>query len=162
MLTTHARNGLSNRPLQTLGMDDDATLWFFTARNSEKVREIRVDPRICIAYADTGRRVFIALSGEAAIVDDRARAAALWRPPQRIFFPLGPDDPELVLLRIIPDAATVWDGNEPLLGMVRKFGKAVLRGEASDLGTVKEVALPREITSRRIPVTDVDASIRHG
>lgn len=162
MLTSRARDGLSTRPLQTLGMDDDATLWFFTARDSEKVREIRIDPRVCIAYADTGRRVFIALSGKAAIVDDRARATALWRPAQRIFFPLGPDDPELVLLRVVPDAATVWDGNEPLLGMLRKFGKAMLRGEASDLGTVDQVALPGAGTSLRTAAADIDATIPHG
>ena len=162
MLTTHKRNGLSNRPLQTLGMDDDATLWFFTARDSDKVREIRVDPRVCVAYADTGRRVFVALSGEAAIVDDRARAAALWRPAQRIFFPLGPDDPCLTLLRVVPNGATVWDGNEPLLGMIRKYGKAVLRGEASDLGTVSEVALPGDAASRRTAPSDIDATMPHG
>jgi len=162
MLTTHARNGLSNRPLQTLGMDDDATLWFFTAQGSDKVREIRIDPRVCIAYADTGRRVFVALTGHAAIVDDRARAAALWRPAQRVFFPLGPDDPELTLLRVVPDGATVWDGNEPLLGMIRKYGKAVLRGESSDLGTVNEIALPGDAASRRTAPVDNDVTMPHG
>lgn len=162
MLTTHVQGGLSSRPLQTLGIDDDATLWFFTARKSEKVQEIRSDARVCVAYADTGRRIFVALSGEAAIIDDRARAAALWRPAQRIFFPLGPDDAELTLLRVVPDAATVWDGNEPLLGMIRKFGKAVLGGEASDLGTVNEVALPGDAMSREGTGVYIGAAMPHG
>lgn len=148
MLTTHAPGGMSSRPLQTLGVDDDATLWFFTSRDSDKISEIRADPRVCLTYANSAERVFVALSGEAAIVDDRVRTAALWRPAQRIFFPHGPDDPSLTLVRVEPDAATVWDGNEPLLGMMRKFGKAVLSGEASDLGTVDEVAVPGGAVSR--------------
>ncbi|MEP6939936.1 MAG: pyridoxamine 5'-phosphate oxidase family protein [Rudaea sp.] len=142
MLTTHdGRGDISSRPLQTMDMQDDATLWFFTSRDSAKVHEIGRDARVCVSYADAARRFFVQLSGEASIIDDRERAAALWQPAQRIFFPQGPLDPALVLIRFVTRTATVWDGNESLVGKMRKFGDALLHHQASNLGTVNEIDL---------------------
>ncbi|MBL6749220.1 MAG: pyridoxamine 5'-phosphate oxidase family protein, partial [Nevskia sp.] len=47
----------------------------------------------------------------------------LWKPHQRAFFPLGPDDPSLVLLRVKPERAEYWERSSGAvvnaIGMVR-------------------------------------------
>jgi general stress protein 26 len=72
---------------------------------------------------------------------DARKAAELWQIGQTIFFPQGPTDPALVVLRVVGRSVRIWNGNESLPGIVRKFVDALLRGEAADLGDVRDVTL---------------------
>jgi len=140
MLATHAADGtLVARPLQTMQVDDNGALWFFTARGSEKVAHIARDPRVNLSYADIAAKTFASIEGTATVLSDPTKAAELWRVAQRIFFPLGPEDPTLALLRIEPRIVRTWDGNESPFGTAQKFASALLRGEASDLGDCRKL-----------------------
>ena len=144
MFTTRSRNGeLISRPLQTLQVDDDGAIWFFTSAASSKVDDVGCDARVNLAYAAPARKAFVAVTGTAQLVVDRAKIAELWKPAQTIFFPLGRDDPTLVLLKVTPDTARWWDGRESMLGRLLKFGRAVLRHEASDLGHCEDIDVRR-------------------
>jgi general stress protein 26 len=51
MLTTVADGQLRSRPLQTLELDHDGRLWFFTSVSSPKVQEIlREDGQVGLSY----------------------------------------------------------------------------------------------------------------
>lgn len=53
LLTTVDRDGLFHaRPVQTLQVDSDDTLWFFTDWSSPKVDELHHDVRVSLGYAD--------------------------------------------------------------------------------------------------------------
>ena len=135
MLTTRASDGaLAGRPLQILQVDGRDAIWFFTSASSAKVREIQRDPRVNLACIDPRKKFFIAVTGRAEIIVDRSKADELWSVAQRIFFPQGRDDPSLVLLKLTPLSVRYWDGNESAFGLLLKFGKAVVRSEASDIG----------------------------
>jgi general stress protein 26 len=142
MLTTRSRDGSFNcRPLQTLQIDAHSTFWFFTNTGSEKCADVRSDPRVNLAYADPARKIFVAIAGQAELVIDRAKIDELWTAAQLVFFPGGPDDTTLTLLKITPDSVRYWDGNESTAGVLLKFGKALLLGEASDLGASGRLGL---------------------
>lgn len=49
----------------------------------------------------------------------------------------------LTLLCVTPESAHYWDGNESPWGLLKKFGKAVLLREASDLGSSRQLDLTR-------------------
>jgi general stress protein 26 len=145
MLTTRARDGSFNcRPLQTLQIDAQTTFWFFTNTGSGKCADIRDDPRVSLAYADPAKKIFVAIAGQAELMLDRAKVDELWTPAQLVFFPHGRDDPSLTLLKITPDSARYWDGNESTAGVLLKLGKALLLGEASDLGVSGRLGLREE------------------
>lgn len=145
MLTSRAHDGaLDSRPVQVLQIDADAALWLFTNSASGKVEEVRADAHVNLAFADLARKRFVSVTGDAEIIADRKKVDELWTAAQTIFFPRGRDDPELTLLRIEPICARYWDGNETPLGMLLKFGKALLRGEASDLGASGRLDLRRD------------------
>lgn len=134
-LTTRAADGaLVARPLQVLQVDAAASIWFFTAASSAKVDDVRRDPQVNLAFADPDRKLFVTVSGRSELLVDRGKAAELWRASQTVFFPRGPADPALALLKVQPSSARYWDGHESILGLLLKFGKAVLRREPSDLG----------------------------
>lgn len=144
MFTARSRDGeLISRPLQTLQVDGDGTIWFFTSAASAKLDDIAADARVNLAYADPVRKRFASVAGTAEVVNDRAKIAELWSPAQTVFFPRGRDDPSLVLLKVTPATARIWDGRESMLGLLFKFGKALLRGEPSDLGRREDLDLRR-------------------
>lgn len=149
LLTTHQLDGaLTSRPLQLLETDDAGVLWFFTAVGSAKAEELRCDARTNVAFADPANRIFVSISGSAEILVDPARAAELWQAGQKVFFPLGAADPTLGLLKVVPQIVRYWDGNESMLGLLLKYGKAVLRNERSDLGSSGELALRGDAVPR--------------
>ncbi len=142
MFTARSRAGeLISRPLQTLQVDRNGAIWFFTSATSAKVGDIAADARVNLAYADPARKRFVSVVGTARIVVDRGKIDELWSLVQTVFFPLGRDDPSLVLLEVRPRTARVWDGRESALGLLLKLGRAVLRGEASDLGRCEDLDL---------------------
>lgn len=64
LLTTLDRDGaFHTRPVQTLRVEDEGTLWFFTDVRSDKAEEVRVDTRVSLGYADTAGNRYVAVSG---------------------------------------------------------------------------------------------------
>jgi general stress protein 26 len=109
LLTTVGREGsFHTRPVQTLKAEDDGTLWFFTDWQSPKVAELHDDLRVSLGYADPAKNVYIALSGEASLLRDPQKAKELWSIEQRAYYPKGPDDERLALLRVTLLHAEYW------------------------------------------------------
>src|SRR5699024_2698445 len=73
MLTTHADDGsLVSRPLQTLKLDANGELVFFTAADSHKVEELTNAGDANLAYADPGKKRYVSVRGRTRIDRDRA------------------------------------------------------------------------------------------
>lgn len=108
MLTTRSRDDtLTARPMTPLEMDEAGHFWFFTARDSEVF-----DGRgpVGLTFVDPAKSIYVAVAGEAALVEDRARMKELWTAAARPWFPDGPDSPDLALLCVQPTSADTWEG----------------------------------------------------
>ncbi|AWK86327.1 pyridoxamine 5'-phosphate oxidase family protein [Azospirillum thermophilum] len=143
MMTTLDDNGLLNsRPMATLPHAgfEDGTLWFFTQIDSPKVHELATHKRVNLAYADPGNENYVSISGIGETVRDPDKIRFLWRDILSTWFPKGPDDPEIALLKITVDHAEYWDS--PSSAMVYAYGyvKAKLTGEAPDPGENVKIA----------------------
>lgn len=135
MLTTHADDGsLVSRPLQTLKLDTNSELIFFTAADSHKVEELTADGDANLAYANHGERRYVSVRGRTRIDRDRATIDELWSSVQKIFFPEGKDDPNLMVLRVRVRDASYWEAADNFMLRAMDFSRAVLSKEPSDLG----------------------------
>jgi general stress protein 26 len=109
LLTTVGREGqFHTRPVQTLKVEADATLWFFTDWTSPKVAELHHDVRVSLGYADPAKHVYVALSGAGSLARDPQKAKELWSIEQRAYYPKGPEDERLALLRVAILHAEYW------------------------------------------------------
>jgi general stress protein 26 len=109
LLTTVDREGhFHTRPVQTLQVEADQTLWFFTDWSSPKVDELHHDVRVSLGYADVAKHVYVAVSGVATLLRDPQKAKELWSIEQRAYYPRGPEDELLALLRVRIDRAEYW------------------------------------------------------
>ncbi len=109
MLVTRNPDGLLDaRPMRVADVEPSGPLWFMTARSSRKVSEIEKDSRVLLVYQDASGQ-YLSIAGTARIVDDTQRTRRLWKEPYKVWFPKGPDDPDLVLLSVEPEIAEFWD-----------------------------------------------------
>src|SRR5947209_4571854 len=109
LLVTIGQAGqLDSRPMGCLQTDFDETLWFLTFRHSLKVSEIGRDDRVLVSYANPQRYEYVSLSGRAKIVEDKQKLKELWFEGLRVWFPNGPNDPELAVLAIQVEEAKYW------------------------------------------------------
>jgi general stress protein 26 len=127
------------RPMATAGVDEEGTIWFISDRDSEKNKDIAVDPRVKLYYSHPGKSSFLVVSGEAEIVYDREKVRELWNPLDKAWFKEGEDDPAVSLIRVRPEHAHYWDtkGNRMVnfIKMVASVatGKILVEGEEGSL-----------------------------
>lgn len=134
MLTTRAADGsLVSRPLQTLALAD-GELVFFTAADSGKLAELEADPDVNLAYADPARHRYVSVRGRARTSRDRATIDALWSLAQRVFFPGGKEDPNLVVLRVHVRDAAYWEPSGNFVVRALEFARGLIDDEPNDLG----------------------------
>lgn len=106
-------HGAHARPLYTLKIDEkrfDGEMWFMTFTNSPKIREIEQNPRVVITYADAGKNVYVTVYGQASCEKNSAKAKELWNIHAKGWWPGGPEDPTLTMIRVRISTAEYWDG----------------------------------------------------
>ena len=135
MLTTMDGGALRSRPLETVGVDEDGTLWFFTSATSAKVLEADADSgRVSLSYANPAKQDYVSVSGRATLVRDREKMAALYTKWIEVFFPKGLDDPDLGLLRVEVERAEYWDAPGSSVGRLFALAKGLVKHDASAVG----------------------------
>jgi len=108
MLVTRATDGgLRSRPMALAEIEDDGTTWFVTGADTAKTDEI--GPRAEVNVAFQASVSFASLTGDAELVKDAAKARKLWKEPWRVWFPDGPEETDLVLVRVRPRVGEYWD-----------------------------------------------------
>lgn len=121
ILTTVRPDGsLHSCPMAARPADESGALWFIAHNHSEKVEAVRTSQRVNLAYADDASQRYVSISGYCELTRDHGRAKLLWDPGYAAWFPGGPDDPELVLLKVDVEQAEYWDAKKG--GMVSLQG----------------------------------------
>jgi general stress protein 26 len=139
-LTTTAPDGtLMSRPMALQQVEFDGDLWFFAGRNSRKVAHIAANPQVNVATL--GSSSWVSLTGSASVVDDLAKKKDLWNTVVEAWFPNGPEDPDVVLLRVDAASAEYWNSPGGRLASVVSFVKAKVTGTPYDGGENETVAL---------------------
>ena len=135
LLTTAATDGsLHSRPLTTLDWDFDGVAWFLVPRDSRLVSELTRSPDVNLAYASPEEDTFISLAGRAQVQQNPARARELWNRWAEMFFPDGPESPEVGVLRVEIRSAEYWTGPNDLVEKVTGAAKALVEKDPSGLG----------------------------
>jgi general stress protein 26 len=116
----------------------DDSLWFLTFRHSAKAQELVADDRVLVSYANPAEYEYVSISGRGRIVDDRAKVHDLWFEGLRVWFPNGPDDPELALLSIDVEVARYWTNAASVATYAWLYVKARVAGKPATADEVVE------------------------
>ncbi|MES2707310.1 MAG: pyridoxamine 5'-phosphate oxidase family protein [Verrucomicrobiota bacterium] len=110
LITSGDSSPFHARPMEIAWLDPDCRVWFYTSLSSPKVEEIKQDQHVLLTFQKDHSK-YLTLAGTADIVRDRTRIEALWKESYRSWFPDGITDPDLVLVRVVPQSAEFWDNS---------------------------------------------------
>jgi general stress protein 26 len=118
LVTLSEDHGLRGRPLTTQRIEPEARLWFFVAKDSDAAAEVAANPRVLVMYANEDEAFYASLTGIAKLVTDAELARAMWSTVDEAWFPGGPDDSNLAILRVDLDHGECW---EPTTNRMMQF-----------------------------------------
>lgn len=139
MFTDLFTGGLRCRPMAARAREDEGVIWFLTDHQSAKVEEVRANSHVALGVMDTGSNIYMSVTGECEIFQNRAKIADLWSPADKLFFD-GPDDPRITLLCVTPREGQSWTGpSGPVAALKMAF--SLMTGAKPDIGETQKVTL---------------------
>lgn len=117
------------RPMATIEVEDDGTLWFFTDIRSIKVEEVSETRRVHLVYAHPGKESYLDVWGNANVIDDKQQIKDKWTPIVKAYFPNGPEDENIALLKVQPDDVRYWDAEHGKMVAFLKMAASVVTGK---------------------------------
>ena len=128
-ITNTAGENEHTRPMATIEVEENGTLWFFTDVRSIKVEEVNKQKEVHLVYAHPGKESYLDVWGSAAIVTDRQQVVDKWSPIVKAWFPDGVADPNLGLLKVQPTEVYYWESETGKMVQFLKMAASVVVGE---------------------------------
>ena len=128
---------LAGRPMATQEVDEQGNIWFMSDRNSDKNRHIEDDEQVQLFYAHTNNYEYLSIFGRAEIVNDRSKIEELWTPMAKTWFKAGKDDPNISLIKVIPEDAYYWDTKNNKMVSLIKFAMGAIGITPKDDGGIE-------------------------
>lgn len=139
ILTTLDDEGkFHSRPMAIAEIEPNGDVIFITDNGSPKAREIKDNAHVAVS-CQNGWKDTVVLRGTASVFRDPAKAKKLWRKTYQTWFPAGPDDPNLAIIRVRGESGEYWD-NSGVQGLkyMAKAVKAIATGKRPDPDTADE------------------------
>ena len=130
LVTTVGDGQLHGRPMVALNKEFEGDLWFASREGAPKLDEISDHQQVLLAYSEPKNQDYVSLSGRATLVRDPAKVKSLWSEAMRVWFPKGPDDPSITLIKVAVDSAEYWDAPSSAWVYATGYAKARLTGQS--------------------------------
>lgn len=136
LLTTRTTDDkLTAHPLTVQEAEFDGDLWFIIGKSASAVEDIARDPNVGVSFSSNDS--WLSLAGTALVVEDLAKLRELWNPAVGAWFPDGPDDPNVVLLKVDALSGEYWDSPGGKVATLVSLVKSKITGEAFEADNEK-------------------------
>ncbi|MBB3347192.1 pyridoxamine 5'-phosphate oxidase family protein [Sphingomonas sp. BK069] len=118
LATRSAAGALTARPMSNNGdVEYQGDSYFFAYDDSRKVSDIRAHPAVTLSYTGAagmlgGPPLFVAVEGQATLIEDKAQFEAHWTKDVDRYFAEGIDTPGVVMIVVRADRIRYWDGGD--------------------------------------------------
>lgn len=134
MLCTQVAGDLESKPMYLVQDDYDGKIWFYTDLRSEKVFDLLKTNTVNLAFSEPNEQVYVSLTGDAHIIQDRQLIDKFWSPRIAAWFPEGKDSKYIGLIQIDVTRGEHWDSTSSKLMQFYEIVKANLTGKTPELG----------------------------
>jgi len=139
--TSDANHYLYGRPMTTMQVEDNGTIWFFTSDRSKVAGDARGSEPVCLNYASPAKNNYLTVQGQVTLVKDKKKMEELWSPMLKAWFPDGLDSPDIALLRVEPEQAHYWDADASRVEVLFAMIKGAVTGKPDDTGDHGELKI---------------------
>ncbi|HEX8313978.1 MAG TPA: pyridoxamine 5'-phosphate oxidase family protein [Flavisolibacter sp.] len=97
------------RPMTVQKVDEEGSLWFLSANDSHKNKEIAENPVVQLLFQGSSYADFLHITGMATISEDKQKIKELWNPFLKVWFTEGENDPRISIIKVDPVEGYYWD-----------------------------------------------------
>lgn len=120
------------RPMSVQEVDDNGNIWFLSANDSHKDREISINPGVTLHFQGSAHSDFLVIKGVATASRDENRIRELWQPIFKTWFTEGEDDPRITVIKVTPTEGYYWDTKHGFAVAGIKMAIGALTGKTQD------------------------------
>jgi general stress protein 26 len=120
------------RPMSVQKMDDEGNLYFLSANDSYKNKEISEDQRVQLLFQGSAHSDFLSLYGQATISTDKELIKELWEPILKTWFTGGVDDPRITAIKFQTSEGYYWDNKHGNAVAFAKMAAGAIMGKTMD------------------------------
>ena len=90
------------------GHDEDFLIYMLTGHSSDKMQQIRANSKVSVYFCNSAQFHTLLLVGNVEEIDDLDLKKRIWQDEWKIHWPGGPEDPEFIMLKLLPKWAKGW------------------------------------------------------
>lgn len=146
MVTIGADGRMRSRPMVAQQDAFAGELWFLTSATSGKLDELEANREVLLTYSDPAKQNYVSIEGDGELVSDAQKVRAPWKEPMRVWFPKGPTDSDIALVRM--REARYWDAHRARSSWLTATSRRLRPGSGR---TLAMSARSRSTTGRKGP-----------
>jgi general stress protein 26 len=123
---------IKTRPMALQEIDEQGNMWFLSASDSHKNKEIQEDAAVQLFFQGSKHSDFLSLYGKASISTDKAKIDKLWKPLLKTWFTEGKDDPRITVIKVSPASGYYWDTKHGNMVAFAKVIAGAITGKTLD------------------------------
>lgn len=120
------------RPMGVQKVDEQGNLWFLSANDSHKDKEIAINPNVTLHFQGSAHSDFLVIKGIATASRDENKIKELWQPIFKTWFTEGEDDPRISVIKVAPTDGYYWDTKHGFAVAGIKMAIGALTGKTLD------------------------------
>ncbi len=95
------------------GHDEDFLIYMLTGHSSDKMKQIRANSKVSVYFCNSAQFHTLLLVGNIEEIGDLDLKKRIWQDEWKIHWPGGPEDPEFIMLKLLPEWAKGWHKEGP-------------------------------------------------
>ncbi|MBO9565327.1 MAG: pyridoxamine 5'-phosphate oxidase family protein [Niastella sp.] len=123
---------IKTRPMAVQEIDEQGNMWFLSASDSHKNKEIQEDAAVQLFFQGSKHSDFLSLYGKASVSTDKAKIDKLWKPILKTWFTEGKDDPRITVIKVAPASGYYWDNKHGNMVAFAKMVTGAIMGKTLD------------------------------
>ncbi len=129
------------QPMTAFCDQAEGAIWFFLKRDNDLIKELGAGHAAMFCVMSKDQEFQACVGGELSEDRDREKIRQFWSPITGAWFPQGKDDPDLTLLKFVPNDAQVWASHAGPVRFAWEIAKANATKQEPDVGTVAHLNL---------------------
>lgn len=134
--TTKVGEHANSRPMAIQKVESDGSLWFISAVDSHKNKEILEDEKVHLYFMNNSRYEYVFIKGNATISQDKALIEKYWSAFANAWFD-GKDDPRVSVIKIVPYDGYYYETKDNKIFALLKMSFNAITGVKTEDGGVE-------------------------
>jgi len=137
MLGLHGVAEGHTRPMTAMLDTMPGPLWFFASTDGALIHQLEQGHRAVVTFTARSHELFATIHGALSVEVNGAMIDRFWNSFVAAWYEHGRDDPKIVLLRLDPEQAEIWENASSLIASLRVLmGGNVRRDYRDKVATV--------------------------